>query len=538
MHASRRGPTRVAIRLMGIAAVAALALGIAAWGAAGHSAAATSHSSVTARMAGSHSSITVAVSAPPTSLDPAKNNNTADAQLMMDLAYEPLIYLSSSGKLTPGLATSWKFTDKHFKTFQLTLRSGAEFSDGQAVTAQAVVASIHHEETANGPVAIYVKAIKSAVAVNAHTVQLKLVQSNPYIGLLLTQRFLIGDIVGPSGTSDPATLGTSTDGAGPYMLDASATVAGDHYTFVPNPHYWDQGAIHFKTFVVRVISDPQTSIAALQSGQIQYADGSFTTVTQAKSDGLQVFSTPSSWYALFLFDRGGKMVPALKSQLVRQAINYAVDRKAIAKALFDGYGIPDDEVSVPGYEKDGYATNYANRYTYNPTKAKQLLAKAGYAHGFTMTVGATPSPSNGVELAQAVAGYLAKVGIKVKVQSYANLNDLIGPWAAAKLPVVAWYYDTQPLYITYSQAVTKDAGLFNPFKSSDPELTKLAQKAYNTSSAAKLPAAWAAVQRRIDDLGWFVSLVDGDSLYYGAKGLTGAALSPTAFVPDPTQFRY
>jgi peptide/nickel transport system substrate-binding protein len=538
MHASRRSPTWVAIRLMGIAAVAALALGLAAHRADGHSAAAASRVGVTARSAGSHSTITVAISSPPTSLDPAKNNNTADSQLLEDLAYEPLIYLSSSGKLTPGLATSWKFTDSRFKTFQLTLRNGAEFSDGQPVTAQAVVASIQHEKTANGPVAIYVNAIKSAVAINSHTVQLKLVQSNPYIGLLLTQRFLIGDIVGPSGTSNPATLGTSTDGAGPYMLDASASVAGDHYTFVPNPHYWDQAAINFKTFVVRVITNPQTTISALQSGQIAYADGSFTTVTQAKSDGLQVFSTPSSWYALFLFDRGGTLVPALKSQLVRQAINYAVNRKAIASALFDGYGIPDDEVSVPGYEQDGYATNYANRYPYDPAKAKQLLAKAGYAHGFTMTVGATPSPSNGVELAQAVAGYLAKVGITVKVQSYADLNDLLGPWSGAKLPVVAWYYDTQPLYITYSQAVTKDAGLFNPFKSSDTELNKLAQKAYNTTSAAKLPAAWAAVQRRIDDLGWFVSLVDGDSLYYGAKGLSGAQLSPTAFVPDPTQFKY
>jgi len=189
-------------------------------------------------------SITVAINSPPLSLDPALAGNTADGQLVLDLTYEPLILLQANGSLAPGLATSWKYTNSKLNVFDLTLRSGVKFSDGQALTAADVVASLKHEMTSNGAVAVYVKDIKSAKAVGPLKVQLNLVQSNPEIALLLTQRFLIGDIVGPTGLANPKTLGTTTDGAGPYELDASASITGSKYVFVPNPDYYDKSAIH------------------------------------------------------------------------------------------------------------------------------------------------------------------------------------------------------------------------------------------------------------------------------------------------------
>ena len=517
--------TRRSRRLVAtIAAAGVVAAGLAACSTGGSTAA--------------HSSITVAVSSAPTTLDPAKGSNTADSQMFYDLAYEPLINLKSDGSLGAGLATSWKYTDSTETKFQLTLRKGVKFSDGKTLTAAGVVASINHEKSANGPVAVYVNEIKSAVAINPTTVQLNLIRPNSTIAFVLTQRFLIGSVVGPDGLANPTALGTSTDGAGQYMLDKSLTVANDHYTFVPNPHYYNPSAIKFKKFTVKIIPNPQTALNALKSGQISYVGGAFSSASQAKAAGLQVFSTPSSWYSLFLFDRNGTLVPALASQQVRQALNYAIDRTAIAKALFSGYGTPTDEVSIKGYESDGYDPSYVNHYAYNPAKAKQLLAAAGYPNGFTLTVGATPTPGNGVQIAQAVAADWAKIGVTANIQSYASVNDMVTPWLGAKLPVTTWYYDAQPMFIEAGQAIVKDAGIFNPFKTDDSKLDTLLDKAYAETDKSKQPAAWAAVEDRIVDLGWFAPVVSGDSLYFGAKNLKGVKLSPTAFVPNPTTFSF
>ena len=484
------------------------------------------------------SSITIAINNAPTNLDPAENGNTPANTMIMDLAYEPLIFQEGNGTFIPGLATSWHYTGSDEKTFVLKLRKGVHFSDGSALTAKQVVASINHEKKANGPVAVYANQIASAVAVNSDTVQLNLANSDPVIATILTQHFLIGSVVGPKGTSNPDSLGTSTDGAGQYMLDASETVANDHYTFVPNPHYYNPSAVHFKKFTVRIISNPQTALSAIKSGQVAFTIGDFSTAAEASSPSITVHSTQSTWYAAFLFDRDGTIVPALKSQKVRQALNYAIDRKAIINAVFGKYGTPTDELSIKGYEKVGFDPSYVNHYAYNPTKAKQLLAAAGYPNGFTITVGSSPEYGDGDQVAQAIAGYWKAIGVTVKIQNYSDINSLVTPWLGKQLPAVTGDYDAQPMYLFINQALAKNAGTFNPFQTEDPQLTALMNKALAETNEAQQEKDWQAIQRRVVDLGWFVPVGVGDALYYGSSKLQGVTVSPTAFDPDPTQFHY
>jgi ABC-type transport system substrate-binding protein len=488
--------------------------------------------------AGKKDAITVAVATAPTTFDPAKASNTADGQLMLDLSYAPLISLQPDGSLGPGLATKWEYTDATLKTFRLHLRADAKFSDGAPVTAQSVVDSFQHVRTANGPVGIYIDEIPSAKAIDATTVELQLRQANPQIGLLLTQRFLIGEIVSPKGIADAAKLGTTTAGAGPYMLDAKNTVANDHYTYIPNPNYWDKSAVHFKTFTVKVIANAQTALNAVRQGQVAYTGGSFATVDQAASQGVSVHSTLSAWYGVFLWDRNGVLVPQLKDIRVRQALQYALDRKALTTALFGKYGAPNDEVSIVGLENDGYDPGYADHYAYDLSKAKSLLAEAGLSGGFSMTIGGTAAYGNGVVMAQAVADQWAKIGVKVKIQSYSTIPDMLTPWLAKKLPAIAGYYDAQPMYIEYGQAFKPTAGTFNPFATEDAQLSALAKAAYAETDKSKLPDAWRAVTRRITDLSWFYPISTGSAIYYSSKDLKGLDLSPTSFAPDPTRFYY
>jgi peptide/nickel transport system substrate-binding protein len=487
-----------------------------------------------ANAAGGSNTITVAVGSAPLGLDPAENGNNADEQLVNDLAYEPLIMLEPNGSVGPGLAVSWKYTGKSLKTFELTLRSGVKFSDGSPLTAAAVVASLQHQMTAKGPLSAYIQFIKSAQAAGPLKVILHLSSSNPSIAMLLTQRFAIGDITAPAASANPKLMGTATYGAGPYELDPAQTVAGSKYVYVPNPDYYDQSAIHYSTFTVLVIANPQTALSALQSGQIQYADGSFSSASTAQSAGLNIYAARASWYGVILFDHGGALVPALKNPLVRQALNYATDRAGITQAIFGKYGAPNDEISVPGYESQGYDPSYASHYTYSLTKARKLMAEAGYSKGFSLTIGASTPFGDGVEFAEAVASDWAKIGVHVKIDSFATGTAFLGPWLAKKLPAITLNWDVAPMFIEAGQLLVKSAGSFNPFKVIDPGLASLINTADNQTTAAGIQKAWVAVERKVVDLGWEVPICSGSYVFFANKSVKGIALSPVSFAPNPT----
>jgi peptide/nickel transport system substrate-binding protein len=486
----------------------------------------------------SSTSLTIGLASAPISLDPAKAQNSSDGQAYTDLVYAPLITLTSNGSLAPGLAVSWKYTDKALTTFQLSLRPGVKFSDGKPLTATDVIKSIERAQTGAGVAAPYAALIKSMEAPNPSTVVLYLTQSDPTIADVLTQRYLVGSIVGPNGLADPASLGTTPDGAGPYMLDASLTVANSHYTYLPNPNYWDKGAVHFKKITVEVIPNPQTAYNALRSGQVSYVGGSFSTVGEAKSAGFSVYSALSDWYGVFLIDRGGEVVPALAKQQVREALNYAINRPAITTTLFDGYGVPTDEISDSAYADDGYDPTYTTHYTYNPAKAKQLLTQAGYPHGFTITIAATATYGDGTEVAQAIASDWAAIGVKTQIDAAQGTSGLATPLLAKKLPALAMEYDAQPMFLESTQLLDQGAGFFNIFGSADPQLTGLLAAARAATAPAALAADWAAVERQVVDLGWFVPIAIGPEQFYGTKSLKGVDISSRFSSPDPTDFHY
>ena len=484
------------------------------------------------------SSIAIGASQSPLSLDPALSANGPDQLYFMELAYEPLIYLTPTGGLAPGLATSWKYLDKKEKVFQLTIRTNARFSDGSLVTPVAVAASLRREQKSSGPITAYINVVKTVSVNGPHTVRLDLTQTDPLIGFVLTQRFLIGDIVGPRGTKNPKSLGSTTDGAGQYMVEPSATVAGSVYTYVPNPGYYNKEAVHFKSFTVKVYSDPQTELSALESHQISEVTGNFSLAPTAAAAGLKVTSTLSSYYGIFLLDTGGKIDAALGNPLVRQALNYATDRVGITSALFGKYGVPDDEPFVPGYEGEGYVPSLSNYYAYNLVMAKQLLTQAGYPNGFTMTIGATESYGLGPELAQAVQSDWAKIGVTVNITSYTSIGDLITPWLGLTLPAAAGNYDAQPMYIYAQQSLEPNAGLFNIEKTTDPTLTTLLAKAYATTIPKLQGAAWSAVTKQVLLNAWQVPITAAATVYFSSKSLKGVSVSPTSFAQDPTLLHY
>ena len=494
---------------------------------------ATAGGSSAAASAGKGGTLTIANTEPPGNLNPLISTNDGAEVMYSDLAYEPLIYVNAqNNKYEPGLATKWAYTD-HGGAFVLHLRPNVHFSDGSKLTAQGVAKSLSAVATDHGGLAVYAAIMKTIKATGPLTVKITLTGHDPDLPLLLSQSMMGPDVVAPKGLANQKMLGTSTDGAGPYELDTSETVNGSTYTYVPNPHYYDPSQVHYKKIVIQVISDLSSELNALRSGQVQFAWGSASTIAQAKSAGLKVYTGPQSWDGALLFDRNGVLAKPLRSLKVRQALNYAINRKADAQTIYGtGLATPTDESEVPGYP--GYVNSYANYYPYNVAKAKQLLAEAGYPHGFNLTVGATSNEYVGsAAQAQALASDWSAIGVHVQIKSYATVNELVTPWAGAKLPVTAGGYNGLPMYTEAQQVLTPNAGLFNPFKSTDPTITKLLTAANKAPTAAAETAVLDKLQIQLIKLAWFAPIANADAIYYANPSLKGVAVSPLAYDADP-----
>jgi peptide/nickel transport system substrate-binding protein len=482
---------------------------------------------------GPSGTLRIANTEPPGNLNPLISTNDGAEVMYSDLAYEPIIYIDAhTNTYKPGLALSWKYINNG-GSFVLKLRPNVHFSDGSVLTASQVAKSLQAVKTDHGGLAVYTAVMKSIKATGPLTVQIDLTGHDPDLPLLLSQTMLGPDVVSAKGLANQKALSTATAGTGPYELDPKQTVAGSTYTYVPNPHYYNPSAVHYSKVVVQVIADLSSQLNALRSGQVDFAWGAASTIEQAKSAKLHVVTGPAPWTGALLFDRAGKIAKPLANLKVRQALNYALNRKADAQIIYGaGLATPTSEAQLPGY--DGFVPSYLNYYPYDVAKAKKLLSEAGYPNGFDLTVGATGNEYVGsAAMAQTLASDWGAIGVKVHIQSYATVNEFVAPWIAGKLAVTAGGYNGLPMYTQAQQTLTPDAGLFNPFKSTDPRITALLKKADEAPTPAASKAALQDLLKATVELAWFAPIANSDVVYYARPSLRGVAVSPLAYDIDP-----
>ena len=243
-------------------------------------------------------------------------------------------------------------------TFELTLRHDARFSDGTPVTASAVKTYFGYLLSAKGPSLSLLPPIKSITTLGGWTVVFHLGAPSPEMPYLMSEASSAAFIISPKAIGDPKALGTQTDGAGPYVAAPSQSIPGSVYVFTPNQYFYDQSAIHFSKVVVKVISQTSTMLEAIRSGQLNVAAGDITTASVAEAAGLNVVTAPSGFVMINVLDRGpktpdGSASNPLASVKVRQALNYAVNRKAVTAAIYGKYGAPTSEMG----SSDGFAPN-------------------------------------------------------------------------------------------------------------------------------------------------------------------------------------
>lgn len=474
--------------------------------------------------------LTIGVNTDYGSLDPAKDASVTGTQAARALTHAPLIHVNPDGTFTgggPALAESFGYVGEGNRAFEIKLREGAEFSDGAPVDAAAVKTWLEYFAKSAGPYASQLS-FREIETPDDLTVVLKFKSPTTSVPWLLSEILNWGSVSSPKAVAKPKTLGTQTAGAGPYVLDRSASVTGDHYTLVPNDRYWDQDQIRYSKITVKVITNPTTMLQAARTGEVDVAVGAANTAESAKSAGLTVVSDPSGWKALALTDRKGEIVEALGDVRVRRALNYAVDRQGIADGIMRGSATPGSAPRTP----DGFDPELANYYPYDPDKARSLLAEAGYADGFELELlDSAFAPPDG-DIAQAIAKNFEEIGIKVKVTSTSDVNEYIEKATSGDYAVVEVGSAINPMSFLYN-LVGKPKTLFNPLSLKDPELDRLMKE----GSVAEDPTpAFQEMTRLMTEQAYFVVNTYVLGLWYVSDDVGGVEFTAESYAPFATEW--
>ena len=457
--------------------------------------------------------LTFGIVAIPPSLNPGIGDPAYNA--VYQWAYDPLVFLQPDGTFAPGLAVEFGHTDDRNMRYELTLREGVKFSDGTDLDAEAVKGHFDYVRSQPTALAQQFARVEDITVTGPLSLVIELSEPDPGLTFNLAQGFGGGNIISPKGIESPETLDLGTAGAGPYILVAADSVVGDTYTFVPNPHYWNPDRIHWDEVVLRVIPNSSSMVEAIRAGQIQAGQGDPTTMAAAADAGISVLSAPQVMFGLNLVDRHGEVSAPLGDERVRRALNHGVDREALAAALLGDTSLTLSQYAIEGQRGYDPSLNAVNAY--NPDRARQLLAEAGYGDGVTIGV-LTVSLFSLDTMVEAVAGQLAEVGVALDITAVADPTSYFVGMTSKEHPAVALAYGLgtmQSLHVGFIDPL----GPFNPFGVVDEQLDSLYEEYFSTVGDSS--DVEQRINARLVDQAWALPVMASPIAWYVAEGLTG-----------------
>ncbi len=341
--------------------------------------------------------------------DDPQQNNQINGQLLMWNVYEGLFFVTDTGELEPRIAESYEVADDDV-TYTVKLRKGVKFHNGEELTSEDVVHSF--ERIRNYPAyASSYENVASVEAVDDYTV--KITSSEPiaiFMPTICNVKIVSKTDSEKFGEDAGIDFEHTMAGTGPYYFtefkpDTSIGLAAfeDYYL----------GAAPIKTVHYKVMTDASTILAALETGEVDFASVSTANVPVVEgNDHLQSILNPSTHDSYIKFDWMEN--EALADKRVRQAICYALNKEEIMYGCYDGYG------DLAGnFAREGLvfgATSDVETYEYNPEKAKELLKEAGYENGVDIGTLWAVGTLYFAQGAQIMQQELADVGITVKCE--------------------------------------------------------------------------------------------------------------------------
>ena len=372
---------------------------------------------------GPSGTLRVAVDRDPENLDPNFAKQII-AETFSQAVFDSLITFSYEGEFIPLLASEFAFTSD--TTLEFWLREGITFHNGETFDAASVttsVARMQDEDEGSHLIRNFASIVEVEVVDDYHVI---MHLSGPDAQLLhaLTRLPMVPPV--HYAEVGQAEFAQNPIGSGPFKF--VEYVIDSHTIFEANPDYWDgspKGKPLVAEVVMRVIPEPTTRVSELVTGGVDLiaavpldqrsvvTDAGMTNISYA--DGrvavARINASNKGTSAENAEGETARGFEALADARVRQALNYAVDRQTIIDALLGGTATPLGQPFVPG----GFGYNPNNEpYPYDPDKARELLAEAGYGDGFTFKLTAQNTVLS--DVLTALVDYFADVGVTAELE--------------------------------------------------------------------------------------------------------------------------
>ncbi|ASR33681.1 peptide ABC transporter substrate-binding protein [Prauserella marina] len=357
----------------------------------------------TATVGGGESTLAVGFTAEPQNFDFTTTDGAAIPQALLYNVYEGLVKLDANGEIVPLLAESWQVGDDR-TDYEFQLRQGVRFSDGAEFTADDVKFSIERVRTEwTISLASAMDVVERVDVLDPYRV--RVVLSRPSNSWLFAMTSRVGAMFSRTGVAD---LANHPVGTGPYQVTNRRR--GDSIVLSSRQDYWG-GERAYRTVVLKYYDDATALNNALLSNGIDVISGVTApdSVPQFEADTRfdVIQGTTNSEVVLAFNNR----TPALSDKRVRQALSYAIDKKALLATAWAGRGTLIGSMVPP---TDPWYEDLSGAYPYNPARARQLLADAGKQDlDLRLRV---PNLPYAVSAAQVVASDLNKVGVTVRIE--------------------------------------------------------------------------------------------------------------------------
>ena len=355
----------------------------------------------------------IALTTQPNAIDGA-NSAERNASNVANQIFDPLVWINDDLEFEPALAESWTVSDDGL-TYTFKLREDVVFHNGEPFNADSVVFSWEVQKTPDNNYFNYYERASEVNKIDEFTVELVAPKPN---ALFLGLTAAIWAFVPPEYYTEVGLTGFSQApiGTGPFML--TEWVQGDRIVLDRNPNYWREGFPKLDRLTFRPITESSTRALAIQTGD-EVDIVSRLSPDEAASlegiDGVNVIEYPTNrvYYISFNNLTSGVGEPT-EDPLVRQALNYAVDVQGIIGALFNGKG--SQATGMMTRADFGYNDELIP-YPYDPDRARELLAEAGFADGFDIGF-ACPSGAytNFEQVCEAVEAQLGDVGVNASLE--------------------------------------------------------------------------------------------------------------------------
>lgn len=369
------------------------------------------------------STIRIALSAPPTTVDPHLQSNAPNNALAMNI-FDAIVTNDPTSKSLPGLASDWKVIDDTH--WEFNLRPDVVFSDGTPVTVDDLIVSLNRATTIESTSSFrtYTRAIKTMSA-DGNKLLIETTGPEPLLPNSLSRIRIISAKYKDASSAD-FNSGKAAIGTGPFILESY--VPGNRIVLIRNEKYWGDKP-PYERVELQIISDDAARLAALLSGDFDLieempysgmarikASPDFKLIRGVSSRLVYMSMDQFRDVSPFIKDKSGKALDKnpLKDVRVRKALSMAINREGIVRQIMDGNAEAASQFLPKGAPGTSQEIDVEK---YDAAAAKALLAEAGYPDGFHMTIhGPNDRYINDARIVQAIAQMLTRIGISTTVE--------------------------------------------------------------------------------------------------------------------------